>query len=250
MVVNLDGHSVRTLGLPDRGCGVTLSESQLRFRARGQGLTLHKARHRRRAWRNSHPYTLVDDRNRIVAQWVSLKQVEAELADRLGWERHRLAITAHHEAGHAVAAVMRGGGELLLISIEPTVDYLGHTQTRGKIFDAAFFTFAGPWAEARAQWPHPHLEGPDDDGCDFADHLDFAWMENYGGDANAYEEQIAAEVAMFGEQWRLTREAGWTRELERHWPVIQAVAELLLAGEHVDHDIMDGLLDRHWEGLL
>jgi ATP-dependent Zn protease len=37
-------------------------------------------------------------------------------------------LTACHEAGHAVAALMRGGGEVTSISIEPTADHLGITQ--------------------------------------------------------------------------------------------------------------------------
>jgi ATP-dependent Zn protease len=44
-------------------------------------------------------------------------------------------LTACHEAGHAVAALMRGGGEVTSISIEPTADHLGITHTRRKTFD-------------------------------------------------------------------------------------------------------------------
>ena len=62
-------------------------------------------------------------------------------------------ITACREAGHAVAALMRGGGEITSITIEPTADYLGYTWTRIKPFDRAFIIYAGPWAEARAHGP-------------------------------------------------------------------------------------------------
>ena len=68
-------------------------------------------------------------------------------------------ITACHEAGHAVAALMRGGGEITSITIEPTADYLGYTWTRIKPFDRAFIIYAGPWAEARAQWTEPTFDG-------------------------------------------------------------------------------------------
>lgn len=62
-------------------------------------------------------------------------------------------ITAHHEAGHAVAAEMRGDGEVRALAIEPTDQYLGKTWFRAKPADLAFVTFAGPWAEARCRWP-------------------------------------------------------------------------------------------------
>ena len=48
---------------------------------------------------------------------------------------------------------MRGGGELVSVTIEPTAEYAAHTGLRSKPFDIAFVTYAGPWAEARAQWP-------------------------------------------------------------------------------------------------
>jgi hypothetical protein len=162
-------------------------------------------------------------------------------------------LTAHHEAGHAVAALMRGAGELLSITIKASGDAAGRTVTRHKVFDAAFVTFAGPWAEARAQWPLPTLDGEDDMGCAFGDYLTTAWWANVDGDGDTYEDNLAAEVAMYGGQWPAImdprkREEGWAIELEDSWPVIQAIADLLLRGECVDHTRAYGLLARHWEG--
>ena len=81
-------------------------------------------------------------------------------------DHHQRHLTAHHEPGHAVAALMRGGGELVSVTIEPTAEYAGHTGLRSKPFDIAFVTYAGPWAEARAQWPaEVSLDAEDGDGC-------------------------------------------------------------------------------------
>jgi excisionase family DNA binding protein len=163
-------------------------------------------------------------------------------------------LVAHHEAGHAVAAVMRGGGELVSITIEPTDEYAGHTQTRLKPWsdDAAFVTYAGPWAEARFQWPLPTLHGDDDDGCTFEDYIIAAFLNNIDGDGKQYRDDLDRERQGYGKHYdRLVnvarREQFWsTRELEGVWPVMQSVAALLLAGDTVDHDVVDGLLDLHW----
>jgi hypothetical protein len=157
-------------------------------------------------------------------------------------------ITAHHEAGHAVAAVMRGGGVLVSITIDPTEDYLGHTQFRVKRWDAAFATFAGPWAEARSRWPGGEV---DDDGCVLDDYVTAAFMAN-PNDLSDYGDHLERERNQYGGHWPEVihpgkREAWWSTELEGCWPVIQAVARLLLNGETVGHDTVEGLLHGHWE---
>jgi hypothetical protein len=163
--------------------------------------------------------------------------------------------TAHHEAGHAVATLLRGGGELLSITIAPAGDYLGHTESRTKAVagtDRLFITFAGPWAEARAQWAMPSLDREDDDGCTFDDHLCGAWMVNADGDSDAYEDMRGEEVR-FAEYLGITpgelrdrRERGWGDELERAWPVIQQVAKLLLAGDTVTDAVVREFVDGMW----
>ena len=114
---------------------------------------------------------------------------------------HQRHLTACHEAGHAIASLMRGEGDVVSITIEPTPDYLGYTHFRAKPCDRAFITFAGPWAEARAQWPLPDLDDEDDDGCTFQDYLVVAWMHNADGDLAGYKRARDADAAMFGEQF-------------------------------------------------
>lgn len=143
-------------------------------------------------------------------------------------------LTAHHEAGHAVAALMRGGGQLRSITIEPTTTYLGHTGYRGKPCDTAFVTYAGPWAEARAQWVRPTLDDEDDDGCTFEDYVSVAFLSNADGDGEDYrraQEAEAAQLGEFGQQFLdLTgvRQEMWSGELEQSWPLIQQVAAIAM----------------------
>jgi hypothetical protein len=151
-------------------------------------------------------------------------------------------LTAHHEAGHGVAAVMRGAGELRSITIEPTTEYEGYTGFRSKPCDRAFVTYAGPWAEARAQWPLRGLVGEDDDGCTFGDYLTAAWRQNQHGDLADYERFRETDAALLGHDADLNlidiTEEIWSAELEREWPVIKQVAGWLLSGLAVsDKDV-------------
>jgi hypothetical protein len=76
-------------------------------------------------------------------------------------------LTAYLESGHAVAACMRGG-EVVSVTIKPTARRgAGCEIRRGRADAADFWAFnyyAGPWAEARAQWTQPTIdEGTYDD---------------------------------------------------------------------------------------
>ena len=92
-----------------------------------------------------------------------------------------LYLTAHHEAGHAVAALMRGG-EVVSVTIKPTARRGGGCEIRPGSADAADFWafnyYAGPWAEARAQWTQPTIDEDsfDDEGRCFADHVATAFV--------------------------------------------------------------------------
>jgi hypothetical protein len=55
------------------------SESQLRRRARAEGLTLIKYRERSRWYNQYGPYALADEQNYLVAWGMSPEQVVAEL---------------------------------------------------------------------------------------------------------------------------------------------------------------------------
>lgn len=150
---------------------------------------------------------------------------------------------------------MRGGGQLVSITIEPGVDNLGHTQTRTKIFDAPFVTYAGPWADAFCQREDEGADTPED----FDWLLEIIWENQAECDGAQYQADHDALVDLYGgedspigkfHRERIpVMERGWQRELENHWPVINAVAHLLLAGDTVDHDTIMGILKQHETGV-
>lgn len=178
-------------------------------------------------------------------------------------------LTACHEAGHAVAAMMRGGGTFTSVTIEPTSEYHGRTTWSGKRWDVDFITFAGPWAQARADWGKPTLNGWDDSGCEFDDYVLGALMDNPDDTEMMYCDEVqkacdaavdemyrqnpdalrhsreAAEHIRQGGTIRTFRERFWSRvELERAWPVIREVAQMLLDGAIVTPETVNDLLYR------
>jgi hypothetical protein len=143
---------------------------------------------------------------------------------------------SHHEAGHAVAAVARGGHliEVLLGTADwsrgdDANDTPGFTRHVSEAHNQPFITYAGPWAEA--MWTATAIDAE----CDFGDAFGEAWSSS---DATKYDAYVA------GEDWdvRCEREAAWDCELEGYWPVIQQVAAFLVAGVRVDHQIVDALV--------
>jgi hypothetical protein len=168
--------------------------------------------------------------------------------DALWRSRH-----AHHEAGHAVAAVAKGG-KLIAVwlgnvdwSKDESADTGGGTRHRTHYADQPFVTFAGPWAEA--MWTIEH----DDDVDDIYEALEYAWDDNDdddggGGDTDKYEKRVgelevyAAELGFsrVGRAWEL----GWYDELEDLWPAICEVAVMLLDGHSVTHEKVQAAVDR------
>jgi hypothetical protein len=156
---------------------------------------------------------------------------------------------AHHEAGHAVAVVARGG-RLIRISLgtvdwstpDESADTPGETVHRTAYTDQPFLTFAGPCAEA--MWIVEH----DDDVEELGEALEYAWSENYEGDADKYEARVemlsaAARLLGFpaiGRAW----ESEWIDELEPLWPAVCEVAAMLLDGQPVSHDDVQAAVDR------
>lgn len=141
---------------------------------------------------------------------------------------------AHHEAGHAVAAVHRGGyvQEVRLAGDGP--DDIGFVKHWSSPANAPFVTFAGPWAEAR--W-----EVMTDPDTDMENALDIAWDENSDGDTMKYTDIIAQlqesadalGLGPIGAAW----ENDWCDELEEDlWLWIRSVAADLLSGVTVDHE--------------
>lgn len=149
-------------------------------------------------------------------------------------------VTACHEAGHAIAALLRGG-ELLSVSIMPTREHLGKTRSRGNPSDNSFVTYAGPWAEARGGWAiETAVRDPENFGSTFSDVLILA-QESNRQEMKQYRKECVADrriARTVGYPLDLKyREALWQRVLEGQWPVIQFVAGLLLTGTFSATDI-------------
>jgi hypothetical protein len=155
---------------------------------------------------------------------------------------------AHHEAGHVVAAVARGG-ELISVhlgyadwsTMELSGDIPGEAHYQINWETQPFVTFAGVWAEAR--WTVEH----DPEVDDIDDALEYAW-DNSDGDAAKYGERVklfTAATAHLGfpvgaPVW----EWDWCEELEMWWPAICEVAALLIDGKPVTHDDVDSAIAR------
>lgn len=143
--------------------------------------------------------------------------------------------TAHHEAGHGVAAVWRGG-TFHSISIEQ--HGLTHAVYERRHRD--FIIFAGPWGEARADWGERALDDVDSVGQTFHHYLRAA-MRVSASDLRLYEpdRDVSAECwdATFSgsepPEIPLARDQSWYAELELCWPTIQSVAGMLLSGVEV-----------------
>lgn len=132
-----------------------------------------------------------------------------------------LAKVCTHEAGHAVAVLIAPNAVLRRV----WVDRDGHGETRftgGSGFHP-FIAFAGPWAQARSEWEVDVTE------TTMAEHLAHA-IEWQPVDAK----QFADHLLDHGDEW-----AG---VLERHWPAIRTVADLLREHGEVDHDTVEQAL--------
>lgn len=179
-------------------------------------------------------------------------------------------LTAHHEAGHAVAALRRKRAVYEMYVVFPD----GFTRHEKLDADYAFVLYAGPWAQARADrahrgflrrcflWP----------GRCFARHVAIMFGHNYD-DWRAYEEEMDGNVdvvlAYDLAKTRAYHEQGmrrydipatitppnkeWDRELAKVWPEIQKLAtQILAADEHEqaitlsDGTTLDSLTSMHW----
>ena len=152
---------------------------------------------------------------------------------------HRLLVTAHHEAGHAIAVQMRGG-MVTSIQIDPglTTYKMPHHRVirfrKGEMVknpqppdrttaDDGFIAYAGSWAETRCRWPMPTLDTHDEHGHSFGECVTAILQENTS-DYAAYQEAAKPPDA----------EQHWSAELERQWPRIHLAAERMFAA-HRDY---------------
>lgn len=137
---------------------------------------------------------------------------------------------AFHEAGHAVAVVLRGGGTFKSILLDES----GHGLTlySAKPCDSAFIAFAGPWAEARQAWGERPLEVEDDDGCTFSDYVVGVLL------------QQPDDASRLGDVTSASQDV-WMRELECVWGAVQSLAGRLLAGESVTHEDVEAAADAY-----
>ena len=157
-------------------------------------------------------------------------------------------LTCHHEAGHAVAAVMRGH-ELRALTVEATEEFRGFTGYRGRPVDDAFIGWAGPWAQGRALWRGDAggdsltLDAVDEEGIEFRDYISAAFLTGGDGDLHAVDRYVD-ELSGLGLDLP-SPEATWCRELELVWPVILGVAARLLHGESITHQMVEEALEQH-----
>jgi hypothetical protein len=174
-----------------------------------------------------------------------LDPARLEAIDAFWRSRH-----AHHEAGHAVAAVAKDGkliavwlGTIDWSTPDESADTPGGTRHRTPYADQPFVTFAGPWAEA--MWTIEH----DDDVDDIYEALEYAWGDSNDGDTDKYEARVEMLSAVatqlgfptIGRAW----EAKWIDELEDLWPAVCEVAVMLLDGQPVTHDDVLAVVDRY-----
>jgi len=153
--------------------------------------------------------------------------------DAITGEARRIA--AIHEAGHAVAACMRGGSSLRSVRLGD-VPGTGITYHRSKPCDEPFIAWAGCWAEARLAWGDLPYDATDDEGYEWCDHLTGVFLNQ--PDHIPRIDQLGPGT-----------ENCWCREVDVAWPVVQTVAERLLAGAWVNHDLVVELLDRRLDEL-
>jgi hypothetical protein len=148
--------------------------------------------------------------------------------------------SAYHEAGHAVAAVLRAGGVRRVVLRDPINEGLvdtgrrrmrrtRHTSARR---DQPFVAFAGPYAEWRIR-----KEREEADDMDLWDWLDC------DADDHAIGDDPSDDYVLMGYRDAAADLEAWVREIEPHWSAIDAVAAIALANDPVNTTVIRRCLD-------
>ncbi len=133
-----------------------------------------------------------------------------------------------HEAGHAVAAVSRGGRlvrfDVPFDDFEDKADAVGQPLVThdSDPHDHAFITYAGVWVTAR--WMVEH----EPDVGDLREALDYAIAEHSGPGSDA------AKLRAAGVDLDAPHDE-WDTELARLWPAVGRVADRFIDSGRIDH---------------
>lgn len=144
-----------------------------------------------------------------------------------------ISMIAHHEAGHAVAALMTADTEfneqesVRVTIINGVGTGHGPPVSNDHPVQAAFILCAGPWAEARVQWGKPvyGLDDIDDSGTSFRQAMAAAFDD--AATLSGRSDRARYAVLAKADPSIPDREQDWSDELERAWPVIDTLARAL-----------------------
>ena len=136
---------------------------------------------------------------------------------------------AVHEAGHVVAAVVRGGSSLKSVVLSDRHGE-GLTVYNSHVWDQPFVAFAGPWAEGRALWGQRSADD-EYDGLELWDYVNGVLLTQ--PDDAAVINNSPYVIREVNGIPLAPQEIFWAVELERLWLVIQSIVQMLLAGETV-----------------
>lgn len=135
-----------------------------------------------------------------------------------------------HEAGHAVAAAMRGGDALR----DAEHSHTGHglVSYEGNQDDVPFIAYAGCWAEARGRNGGREIETYYVKGAlQAAEHDRFLVLQGHATDQLHLLREDPKEWAL------------WNHELARVWPSVVAIASVIHRGERVTPEMVKEALD-------
>ncbi|WP_133120808.1 hypothetical protein [Mycolicibacterium goodii] len=145
----------------------------------------------------------------------------------------RIAEITHHEAGHAVAALMTADIADDQMTVSVTVingvgtGYGPLVSDGDHPMQAAFILYAGPWAEARVRWGKPvhGLEDTSDEGTSFRQAVEAAFAD--GATLSGRSDRARYAVLAKANPSVPAKEQEWSEELERAWPAIEQLAQAL-----------------------